>query len=401
MEPQPQPNLMKGIAPIFGKDLCCFIGAGAHLRLPLAGIGSNLVNGFFLLVDIQPEGTTPSVLMGTGVSGKTSLIVHYNEDGVKNRIRCDIQDDNQQTLSARAQLSKYAAKRVFINANVRSREVNFYEFNIHSADKIDVVEYPMFDAPNSFSEFSYDMMLGGACIDGERLGSISTKIDNFAIWKAPVAEHEIFGLIEASQNDLRSFYGDHIYTVDESAERRALFRHDMGRMRRWGAQETLSGADTGDAANMLYRWLFDKHPMLQDLCNELGIQLTFPGETDQRRDCYKLDIVKKADMLMLLAQGKRHLGGYQWVPRMTLASDLVVMFSGTDVTVESFVKLVRHKLGGGHFDVENRRKWQRKVAAMSRYLDDNRDWLNHHMKALLGAVWEGIVENRIEQHTEK
>jgi hypothetical protein len=44
--------------------------------------------------------------------------------------------------------------------------------------------------------------------------------------------------------------------------------------------------------------------------------------------------------------------GFQWVGRRRFVDDIVLMHSGTRITIEMFVKFVRHKLGGAHFDAD-------------------------------------------------
>jgi hypothetical protein len=333
-----QPHLIQGIAPIFGKDPCCFIAGGAHIQLPLASLGSKLLDGFCLLVDIQPEGSAPSVLLRAGVSGKTSLIVHYHEGGKKNRIRCDVCDDDGRILSGGAQLSKYAAKRLIICGDVRNNKIDFHEFNIHALDMATKVCYSARDSPMNFSEFSQDMILGGKPVNGDCVCAISTKIANFAAWDRLLEKEEIEAILGAIKRDLNHFYGKHAYIVNESSERRSVFRDDMNKIRTWAQKSSLAGADTRDAAIILYRWLFDRHPMLQDLCNEIGIQLTFPGPTDLRNSFYRFDVLKQATLMMIGKLGKRNLLGFQWVPLAKFKRDTVMMAGGTSVSVEMLIK---------------------------------------------------------------
>jgi hypothetical protein len=282
--------LVQGIAPIFGEQPCCFISEGVQTTFPEASFGSQLANGFCIGADLQPEGSAPSMLMGTAVTGKTSLIIHYNKDGVKNRIQCDIQDDDGRMLSAQAQLSEYAAKRLFICADMQSNEIRFYEYNIHPSEPVRQTEYHTREHPHTFSNFTYPFMIGGACIDGHSHGSISTKFANFLGWGRPLKEAEVSGLCNASRTDLRRLCGDDVYLVDRNEERRAVFQDDLAKISELLTKDHLTGRETRETASIIYRWLLDRHPMLQDLCNELGIQLTFPGATDKSREMDQMEI---------------------------------------------------------------------------------------------------------------
>jgi len=102
--------------------------------------------------------------------------------------------------------------------------------------------------------------------------------------------------------------------------------------------------------------------------------------------------------MLAITLGKRSLFGHQWITRKEFAKELVMMIKGTYIEAEAFVKFVRHKLGGAHFDSRERRRWQQELIAMSRYWDNDSDFVNHHMREVLRAVCEGIAENRIEQH---
>lgn len=97
--------------------------------------------------------------------------------------------------------------------------------------------------------------------------------------------------------------------------------------------------------------------------------------------------------------GKRGLFGYEWVARSEFVKDIVMTIKGTQIRIDAFVKFVRNKLGGGHLDASDRKRWQRELMGMSRYYEKDSDFLNHHMREVLRAVSEGIDENRIEQHT--
>jgi hypothetical protein len=242
------------------------------------------------------------------------------------------------------------------------------------------------------------MIVGGACIDGERQGKIATKLANFIVGSKILQEKNLKTLFDAHWQQLKQFNSGALYLVDENPERRAIFQDDMRKLKEWVRKPHLSGAETRDAAILLYRWLLDKHPMLQDLCNELGIQLTLPGYSEKRRSRYEMDVFNTAIFGLPLEIGKGISFGYQWVTRDKFSRDVIMIIKGTRIQVGSFIKFVRNKLGGGHFDTADRKKWQKELAVMTEYYNNDRDFLNHMMKQLLRSVWEGVWENRIEQH---
>lgn len=273
----PQPIAQLGVSPIFGKRTCLFISDGGHITLPDSDFIPPILNGFSLAIDVQTETKQSAFLLGTGVSSRTSLIVQYNVDGVRNRIGIEICDDAGRMLCASAQLSHFAAKRIFITANLRNNIVCFYEFNLLTSEQNLETKYTRQESPHTFSHFQHKMIIGGACIDGNIQGTVSAKIANIALWRTALNEQHVKEIFDVSRREIELFNANNLYPVAENPERRAFFKDDMGKLREWAQKSHLSGADTREAANMLYRWLLDKHPMLQDLCNELGIQLTLPG----------------------------------------------------------------------------------------------------------------------------
>jgi hypothetical protein len=102
--------IIRGIAPIFGDQVCVYLSEEAHIRYSSEPYGALLQPGLSILFDIQPEGSTPSVLLGGGTSDRSALVITMNDGGVKkNRLRVDIRDDDGKHLSAAAQCSPYSA----------------------------------------------------------------------------------------------------------------------------------------------------------------------------------------------------------------------------------------------------------------------------------------------------
>jgi len=60
-----------------------------------------------------------------------------------------------------------------------------------------------------------------------------------------------------------------------------------------------------------------------------------------------------------------------------------------------FISFVRNKLGGGHFDELDRKKWQKELAALPVNVYDAKA-INSHMKDLLRSVLESVEGCRIE-----
>jgi hypothetical protein len=233
---------------------CLFIQRDGHVRLTTQGdFGSSLHHGFSLCINVQPEGSSPSILVGTGVTGQTSLVLRYNDHGIKNMVRLDLSDDDGKVLSARAQCSDYAGKRLMVSVDVANNVVNFYELNILPCEEKLESIYLRKETPSRFSNFRHELLLGGACIDGKRVGEISAKVGDLFIWRGAWTDMHVRKLSAEFRTELLSFYGNEVYEVHKSAERRQLFREDAEKLREWDRKPQLSNADARECAGLVFR----------------------------------------------------------------------------------------------------------------------------------------------------
>ena len=146
---------------------------------------------------------------------------------------------------------------------------------------------------------------------------------------------------------------------------------------------------------VLYKWLCDRHPLLQDLCDELGIQLSFPGESGRGRAYNEVITKDKPVYAQPIRIGTQSIFGFKWVSLKQFLSDMAFVTDGHPVLHDAFVKFVRHKLGGAHFDDVDRAKWQRELAELPVFVMDSKA-INFHMKQLVRSVLEAVEGCRIE-----
>jgi len=357
-----------------------------------------LSKGFYLGLDMQPEGTDEYTVLGTGVSDRTTLLIKYNAQGVKGAISLDLRDEVGRRLLASAQTSRFAAKRLLFSVDPQQNIVRFYEANVVQDTGLLATTFELRERPTTFVDFANDFILGGASLDGLRIGSLSAKVANLFLGKGSMSEARADALMRASRVDVDAFNGDSIFDVVPSLERRRLFLDDVERLQGFIAKPTLSSMETRDCSVIMFRWLFDKHPLMLELSNELGIQLTLPGESEGRRNYHNV-VAENAPLLMLpMTLGKRSALDFRWVSIRDFAADTAFIVNAHRVSVEALVKFVRHKLGGGHFDEHERARWQRDVVAMTDYARNDKNFMNHHMRELAIAVLESVYENRLEVH---
>ena len=141
-------------------------------------------------------------------------------------------------------------------------------------------------------------------------------------------------------------------------ERVQLYLDDLDRLREWHAAPALGKRDFRDMAVVLYRWLFDRTPMLQAVFDEAGHTLLLPCHSDGTRAYHDTTIAVKPDFFFAGGAGAKPRLGVSWKPLSEFALDLLFYIDSKPITNEAFVKFVRNKLGGGHFDAAERKQWQ-------------------------------------------
>jgi hypothetical protein len=383
-------RVRKGLAPILGEGATCHLHAEGYIEGGTLGqFGTGLSSGFHLGMDVQPEDDKHLTLCGTGVSGKTSFAVFLNASDAGRRLQVEVRDDYGRTLMGFTQLSGWPAKRLFISVDPPKNQIRFSEVNLHEGNSELETIYIKSENPCHFSNFSHALLLGGFNLDGVRQGSYTGRLGNFYLnGNGSLSDERLEKYRRASREDITSIYGNRP-KVTPSQERRAVFTDDLSKLKKWLTQPSLSDSEMRDASVILYRWLSDKHALLQDLCDELGIQLSLPGESDAARGYHEAVQKDKPAYAQPVHIGRRSILGFKWVPLNQFLNDTAFVVEGHVVTHDAFIKFVRSKLGGGHFDEVDRRKWQKTLAVLPVYLGSDRA-MNFHMKQVLHSVLDSI-----------
>ena len=90
--------------------------------------------------------------------------------------------------------------------------------------------------------------------------------------------------------------------------------------------------------------------------------------------------------------GVGSLHGHIWLPFSKFRNETAFSVDNYKVSHESYIKLVRHKLGGAHFDPDDRKKWQRDLKAYSDRILIGRDQpINYQMKSLITVIYQAVV----------
>lgn len=392
-------NCRRGLAPIFGEGASIHLNGKSYFEGGLLEFGTKLKKGFYVGLDLQPEGQDDFVLCGTGVTQKTSLGVYltadFNGEEQSFRLRLEIRDDDNKRLTAIANLSSRPAKRILISAFPPTNEVSVAEVTLHEDNRTSEIVFIDRQSPSKFSSFERPVLIGNYNGDSGRQGGFVGRLSNIFFSGHRLQDDHLDQMLAASRSDLLSFNGTRP-RVSLSYERRQVFLEDLTKLKRWEQQQTLNDSDLKDASVVLFKWLCDRHPLLQDLCDELGIQLSLPGESDRGRNYHKVIAEQKPDFAQPIHIGTRSFLGFKWVSIKQFLGDLAFITDGYSVSHEAFIKFVRHKLGGAHFDDADRTKWQRELAVLPVFVADSKA-INFHMKEIVRSVLEAVEGCRIEQ----
>jgi hypothetical protein len=383
--------------PILGVGASVRFLEGGHTVLGTLGdFGSQLARGFTLGIDLQSEKKTEQVVCGSLRSNRTGFAITYNDSDTPHLIKIHIRDDSGRELIATAALSDRAGKRLFLRINPVNNLVTITELTSHSFAQRST-SYLTKDSPQEFSNFDDPIILSGCMIDGTRKGNFVGRTAQVALWNIVLGDDQIDDLKIATFTEIASTYGQRT-ALSPDIERREVFLDDLAKLRQWKSQASLARSSARDASTVIFKWLFDKRPLLLDLCDEVGIQLSFPGTSQEGRRYIDKILASTPSFYQLGVIGAGAPHGFNWKPLAMFRDDIAFQVGGHTVTHESFVKLVRHKLGGAHFDKADRQKWQRDLKA---YSDQMRlgeiDAICYQMKMLIRAVIQAVEGCGIEQ----
>jgi DNA-binding XRE family transcriptional regulator len=390
-------HIRQGLAPVLGEGASIHLNGRGYIELPgINSIGSELHKGFYIGIDIQPEGNDELVLCGTGISGHTSLGLFLRPSGKNcHTLNVELTDEQGKTLVASIKLSSAPAKRLLVSILPSASDVNVSELTLHEDHLNLKIRYLKRQNPTEFRAFEFPMLVGGFNAAGVKQGKFVGRMSQiFFKPGGPITVEHLNSLIAASREDITKLNGIRPRVL-KSVERRQVFKDDLIKLRKWHNFSQLSDSDMKDASVVLFKWLGDRNPLLQDLCDELEIQLTLPGESDRSRGYHAVIQKDRPVYAQSVHIGTRSMFGFKWVPLQNFLEDMAFVTQGHAVSHGAFISFVRNKLGGGHFDERERKKWQKELASLPVTVYDAKA-INFHMKELVRSVLESVEGCSIE-----
>ena len=389
-------QLHQGLPPIVGIDgRSAWFARGGHVAVPTMPLGPEASEGVFIGFDVQPDTLGEQVVLGSAKRGASTVKVVVNEANVPGRVCLVLQDEDGKSLVARADASRSIARRLLLTANPNANVVVMFELQPWARDpgRRLTIDLERAEGPSRFV-FDRPLTFAGCLEDGSLVGTFAGRLSEVFIGTRLLPDSEVAELAKASDNPTALTHGD---LQSPSQELCGRFLRDIDRLRHWYRAPRLSLDDMDDASLLLYRWLFSGHPVLPVLCRKLGVQLWLPGDTDRGRAFHELTRTLGPVIHFAGQRGPDRAFGFGWRTLEEWRTEPVFTLGKQAVSREMFVKFVRNKLGPGHFDEEDRSKWQRDLKAVAgaiRMSDQNS--FAYQMHGLVRELILGVAASRLE-----
>jgi hypothetical protein len=387
-------SLVQGLPPVVGSTGgSTWFGNGGHISQDQVEFGVPALEGFSLLFDAQADSDREQVVCG-GADDAGRIVLLLNERGIPGMLSLSISTPEGATFECRAQLSPSRARRLLVAVAPRAHKAAVYELQ------------PWADSPGSplscnvrssgtlrrIGPLPGQFTIAGLRDHGRLASHFTGRLAEVALFQRVLSPERSLALAAASDNPSALTLSN---VRTPSAELIDRFRRDLGRLRAWSRQPTMSADDVDDAALLVYRWFLDRHPVLLDLCRALGVQLWLAGASD--REIRYVDAVFQ-DVPMIHVRGPvADPFGFAWRSLDEWRSERVFHTRGTPVSIEQFAKFIRNKLGAGHLDEQERTRWQRDLLEVSANLTiAGSSAFAFQMHALMDGLLRSIAAMRLE-----
>lgn len=382
------------LPPIVGAgDNCMWLGNGGHITQDEFVLHPNALDGFSLLFDAQPDSDAEQMVLGGADSGGKFGVV-LNESGNRGQLRLHVSDDAGSVLTVRAQLSAGRSHRVLAVVEALGKRATIYELQGWAAHPELPIECDI-RSVGTLKRFGPDkgqFTIGGMRENGTSVSQFTGKLANVVPFFKVLSDDKVKSLTDATENPTAL---SNASLASPSSEFLGRFRRDLDRLRGAVAKPIMHPDDLDDVSLVVYRWLFDKHPVLVDLCRMLGIQLYLPGATDAEiQYSTAVDALNPAIHVKGASDGPF---GFAWKTLDQWRSEAVLHAKGTPISAEGLVKFVCNKLGARHFDEVERQSWQRdllEVTAGLQIAGDNA--LAFQMKSVVNGLLNSLAAIRTE-----
>jgi hypothetical protein len=368
-------------APVVGDEGCVrFVDGSGYASLPASNF--SLGQGFSFLLDFQGDRLEEQTVFGAREKDGSTLILIDSPGQEWGVIRLEIVDRSGRAFVADARTSGSHGRRIACRVLAEDNRLEVAELQPWTGGDPLKVAVRRADSPHDFPPFRNPIFLSGCNVDGTRQGQFLGRAAEFAIFDNVLAEDRLVPLRSSSKtradDDLPRANGT---ALDE--EGRQLFVEDVEQLREWVGAGRLDRRDTRAASTLAFRWICDRRPLLKRLSDYYGVLLSLPDLNPMRS--YTEAVLE--DQPVFLYHRDRWEG--DWLALSAFLGDMAFWVGDLQrqVSWEAFIKFVRNKLGGGHFDPDERRRWQVQLDVMFRATEiDGEAWIDVKMLVLVRAL---------------
>jgi hypothetical protein len=366
-------------APVVGEEGCVRFG---NRYVELQTPGAFMAGGFTLLLDLQPDVLTEQIVLGVRESGGSSLVLKSNVDDEIGRLRLEVGDRRGRMLVGDVLASEGLGKRIIVRVTPEDNEIAVAELQPWGPEEDAQILLRRQDGPRDLPAFTRPLILSGASNDGMRDGAFRGRLAEFAVFDRLLDPSRT---AEYRQASLTRSVSD-LPVLRQGAldnEVREIFRDDYAKLNRWREQGRLTRAEMREAAAIAHMWLCDRHPLLHRFADHYGLQISLPDMHPLR---HFSEVARQSNPVFMYHQDRWE---GQWLAPSRFLNDMAFWLAEhREVPWIAFIKFVRNKLGGGgHFDPEDRKRWQRDLQLMARETKiAGEEWMNVKMFALVRAL---------------
>jgi len=385
-------TLRQGLPPILGLDGgSAWFSNGGHAAVDNPNFPP-IAAGFYVLLDVQPDLLEPTTVLGSETTDASGLRVTLN-DPSPGDIGLHLTDEAGRRLEVVAHGSLALGRRVIITGEPTNNAMQIYEIQPWASSPGDALPVDVIVAEGPHDILLRDWTIGGVRRDGVLAGAFVGRTANMALGGKVLSRERVGELAAASTDNPDGLTAAGIGRPGQ--EIMDLFLRDIERLRGWARLNLIGSNERDDAAALIYRWLYSKHPVLPSVAQSLGAQTLFPGAQDPTTEA--LATILATDSLSVLASPERLDKDFSWCTLEAWSDQGLFQVGQKTVSREGFVKFVRNKLGVGHFDPEDRTKWQNDLLQEAGGLAiEGMDGLVFQMHAVIREVTLMVTVSRLE-----